>query len=198
MKPNAKNSNSGATGSFGRLVAEKKKSVAAICLIAVMVLMWGRVLIRKNTRAAGAETSKAKTNVDRTTSDSQTKVSFVDLPNVKGRNDVLTRDFFASNGWENFKGQENTGSQVSVLSKNGTAEQLKLAAQKLELQAIYLGKNSQAFINDKRLSVGDKFTLKEGQNSYECEVAEIEESKVLIRCEEANVVLSLSGDSRDD
>jgi hypothetical protein len=42
------------------------------------------------------------------------------------------------------------------------------------------------------LSVGDKLTVREGIKTYECEVAGIQESRVFIRCEGAQIILKLT------
>ena len=102
-----------------RLAAEKKKTVCALCLIALMAFMWVRVLFKKGPESVEATPTAKKL-------DSEFKVSFVELPEVEGRNDVLTRDFFAANGWQNFirdgEGENLAGiKEVSVVSR-GTKE----------------------------------------------------------------------------
>jgi len=42
------------------------------------------------------------------------------------------------------------------------------------------------------LSVGDKFHLKDGLDSYECEVVRIEQNLVLLRCSEVEITLKLA------
>lgn len=207
MKQNLRNSGSGgnsSTGSpsraesrgrlFGRLTAEKKKTVVAVCLITVMVLMWVRVLGRKGPQRADAAVMAQEV------SDGQTKpelkISFIELPKVEGRNDVLTRDFFAVGNWRDFMkgGEENSGGieEISVVSRNGSEETVRQVAEKLKLEAIVLGENPRAFINDKLLSAGDKLSIGNGINTYECEVVEIKENTVLIRCGETEVTLRLT------
>jgi hypothetical protein len=100
MKQNLRNSGNGGNRLFGRLAAEKKKTVIVMCLIAAMVFVWVKVLERKapqSAKAAGMtqEMTKSRTN-------SELKISFIELPKVKGRNDVLTRDFFAVDDWRDF------------------------------------------------------------------------------------------------
>ncbi|MFZ0035613.1 MAG: hypothetical protein WAK60_11585 [Sedimentisphaerales bacterium] len=100
MKQNIRNSGNEGSRFFGPLAAEKKKTVIVACLIAVMVFVWGRVLERKvpqSTEAAVVtqEMTKSQANLE-------LKISFIELPKVKGRNDVLTRDFFAVEDWRDF------------------------------------------------------------------------------------------------
>jgi hypothetical protein len=193
MKQNLKNSNSRDNRILGRLAAEKKKTVIAVCLIAVMILMWVRLLVKKGPQsAAAAETAEV---TDRHTGP-ELKVSFIELPKVAGRNDVLTRDFFTAGNWQDFEGgaEGNSGGmkEVSVVPKDGSEETISRVAGKLRLEAIVLGENPRAFINDKLLSAGDKLVIEDGLNKYECEVTKIEETKVVIRCGQAEVTLRLT------
>jgi len=101
MKQNLKNNGNGANRLFSQLAAEKKKAVCVLCLIAVMALMWARLLGRKKLEGAEATVMSQSMNF-KGESNSELKISFIELPKVKGRNDVLTRDFFAADGWRNF------------------------------------------------------------------------------------------------
>ncbi len=180
---------------IGQLAAEKKKAVAASCLIAVMAIMWVRVLTKKTPEAAGAAFMTEQLNVEGTL-DQELNVLFTELPQVAGRNDVITRDFFASDGWRHFGGQERNLTvieEVNIVSKNGNDEVIRKVAEKLKLEAIVvLSNNPRAFINDKVVSVGDKVLIRDGVDTYECEVIEIEENKVVIKCREAEVTLKLT------
>ena len=194
MKQNLKNGGSGGNRLFSRLAAEKKKTVIAVCLITLMVFMWVRVLGRKGPQSAnaavmGQEVTEGQMN-------SKLKISFMELPKVEGRNDVLTRDFFAVGNWRDFmrggEGKSGGIEEVSVVSRKGGEETARRVAEKLKLEAIVLGENPRAFINDKLLSVGDKLFVRDGIDTYECEVAEIEENMVFIRCGETEVTLRLT------
>ena len=195
MKQNIKNTGERLNRLFAQAAAQKKKSVMAVCLIALMVFMWVRVLKNKAPQTAGAAVVTQKATEGR--SDSAGKISFVELPVITGRNDVLTRDFFVVDNWQSFlAGQngKNSGDigDVNVLAGDGTGKTLKQVAEKLQLEVIELGRNPHAFINGKLLSVGDKFDVKDGINTYECEVIGIEENTVFIRTGEAKISLRLA------
>jgi hypothetical protein len=192
MKQNLKNNESRDNRILARLAAEKKKSIIAVCLIVVMILMWVRLFVKKGPQSAeAAETAQVTAGQ----TGPELKVSFIKLPNVAGRNDMLTRDFFTVSNWQDFvAGREgNSGGikEVSVVPNGGSEETIRLVAGRLRLEAIVLGENPRAFINDKLLSVGDKLLIEDGINMYECEVAKIEETKVVIRCGQAEVTLNL-------
>ncbi len=187
MKQNLKNNGNGANRLFSQLAAEKKKTICALCLIAVMAFMWVKLLSKKTPETAAAALRREE--AAREQSNSQLKISFIELPKVSGRNDVLTRDFFASGGWQDFT--ERGTKEVNVVSRDGS-EVARRVAEKLKLEAIGLGENPQAFINDKLLSVGDKLVFRDGVKTYECEVTGIEENAVFIRCGEAEIKLKLT------
>ncbi len=189
MKQNVRNDGKGANRVFSRLAAEKKKSIVALCLIAVMGFMWVRVLLKKGPESAEAAARQDEVEPDTSASNSELKISFIELPKVAGRNDVLTKDFFAANDWQDFIDGKK---EVSVVSRDDDEEIVERVTEKLKLEAIALGKNPQAFINDKLLSVGDKLLVGDGVDTYECEVVGIEEKTVFIRCREAEITLKLT------
>ncbi|MHC4322843.1 MAG: hypothetical protein ACYSUX_01065 [Planctomycetota bacterium] len=181
---------------IGQLAAEKKKAIAASCLVAVMVIMWIKVLTKQTPEAAEAVVTTEQLNVQ-DMPDRQSNVSFIELPRVSGRNDVITRDFFASDDWRHFDNEKRRNlaviEEVNIVSKNGNEEVIRKVAEKLKLEAIVvLSKNPRAFINNKVISVGDKVLIRDGDDTYECEVIEIEENKVMIKCREAEVTLKLT------
>jgi hypothetical protein len=195
MKQNLKNGGSGGNRLFSRLAAGKKKTVIAVCLITVMVFMWVRVLGRKGPQSANAAVTAAEVTEGQMSS--KLKISFMELPKVEGRNDVLTRDFFTVGNWRDFmRGGEgkliDDGRRMMDDRGEGGEETARRVAEKLKLEAIVLGENPRAFINDKLLSVGDKLFVRDGIDTYECEVAEIKENMVSIRCGEAEVTLRLT------
>ena len=179
---------SGGNRFISRLAGEKKKTAAAVCLITVMVIMWVRVFSKKmpvKAEAAATGYTELMNNAK-----SKLEITFIELPQVIGRNDVLTRDFFDADGWQNFR---NDGrAEASYAPGNINDEAVEGIAKKLTLEAIVMGRNPQAFINDKLLSVGDKLPVREGSEILECEVSRIEEETVYIRCGETEITLKLT------
>jgi hypothetical protein len=137
-------------------------------------------------------------NVEDTTAE-KLNVSYIKLPQVEGRNDVITRDFFVSNDWRHFKSDKKRNlaviEEVNVVSKNGNEEVIRKVAEKLKLEAIVVLSNKpRAFINNKVISIGDSLLIRDGADTYECEVIEIREKEniVVIKCREAEVTLKLT------
>ena len=194
MKRNMTNAGTGANRLLSQLAAEKKRAVLALGLIALMAFMWVRVLGRKTPATADAA-SMAQQGDLKDQSNSQIKISFVELPKVPGRNDVITRDFFDPVGWRGFvkdgKGQDQAGNDVNHVSTDASGEVIERITHKLQLEAIALGENPRAVINDKPLSVGDRLLVKDEGNMYECEVVEVQERKVFIKCRGAQIKLEL-------
>ena len=196
MMRNTGNKNKGARKMLDRLAEEKKKSVTALCLIAVMAFMWIRVFTKKAPQSADAAAPGTGQSNTEDAPREEYEVSFVELPKVAGRNDVIGRDFFAPNGWQHFvdkQGQEPDGiEKVSIVSTNGNEEVIRRVAGKLKLEAtIKMGGTFKAWINGQDYKVGEKIPISDGANTYECEVIEIRDNVVVIKCEEAEITLSI-------
>ncbi|MDT8302982.1 MAG: hypothetical protein RQ760_15990 [Sedimentisphaerales bacterium] len=195
MKQKARNKSRGGNRFFNHLAAEKKKAVLALCLISLMAFMWIKVLTKTSPQAAEAELIAEL--IMETQSEPELEISFIELPRVAGRNDMVTRDFFASDGWQSFVGGRGLKSvaveEIDIVSKNDDQEVIRRkVADNLKLEAIVSSEDSMAFINDKVLRAGDKMFVRDGNESYECEVVEIKENIVVIRCMEAMITLKMT------
>lgn len=197
MKEHTRTNNNGINGILGRMAAEKKKVTIALCLIAVMGVMWVKVLTRQGPQSAQAVPMIEQTVVEMQMREAM-KITYVDLPKVPGRDDAISRDFFASANWENFildrQAEANLTVDVegvNIAPKDNSKETAAVVRRHLELEATGMGRNPQALINDRLVSVGEKLTVTDGVEMYECEVVEIRENSVLIRCRDAEIVLKL-------
>jgi hypothetical protein len=195
MRQKVTNHGGMARGIMGQLAAEKKKAVMTLCLIFVMAFMWLRVLTNKAPEASQASLITGQSS-RQDTETHELKVSFIELPKVAGRNDVITRDFFTSNGWRHFGDERKEKAvieEVNIVSRNGNEEVIRKVAEKLKLEAIVvLGTYPRAYINNKIVSEGDKVLIRDGINVYECEVIEINGNMVVIEYKEAEVTLKLT------
>lgn len=187
MKRAVKKGGAGGNKFSGLLAAGKKKVVMAGCLILVMAFMWVRMFSKKGPESTAAAVPGQKAQADASADNSELRISFVELPQVEGRHDVLTRDFFAAAGAD-LDGTEET----NILLEHSSEQYVRKVAANLKLEAIGLGRNPQAFINGKLLSVGHKLLIEDGAGTYECEVVRIEEKMVLMRYGEAEIQLKLS------
>jgi hypothetical protein len=192
----------GTLGGFvGRLAAERNKTIIAFCLVTVMGLMWVRVLTgRKTTTSARAEFGQMQTATAVQSEPPRSRLVYIELPNVKGRNDMLVRDFFTVNQWETFianrGGGDTLGKEVSM--KVGTAgqehfdkETILQVAKLLTLTVIEVGERPQAFINDTLLTVGEKLLVAHEGTSYEFTITGIHGNEVLLNCQGVNIEIKL-------
>ena len=194
MNRNTRNTGNGVNRLISRLTADKKKAVMAFCLIAVMVFMWARLLGKKTPQNASAAMTTQVMKMESQASP-ELKISFIELPKVRGRNDVLTRDFFTVGSWYDFvsDGRDSTGvGDVDIVSRDKLDAVTRRVAENLRLEVIELGENPQAFINDKLLGVGDKLLVADSVRTYECQIVGIEENTVFVRCGEAEIELKLT------
>jgi len=194
-RPNPGRSSSRAlTGLHG----DKKKTVMALCLLGVMVVMWVRVLTRKTPSSAQAGLVAAV----RQSGDSagSLKVVHVELPKVAGRHDTLYRDLFVSTGWKGFArgSRQQRSLQQANTGESTSAEELSQVVAGLELEAIVTGDKPQAFINGKLLSPGDTLWVSDGHDRYAFEVVEIKPNRVCVKCGQNQFVLSLAMPGRSD
>lgn len=199
MKQNRRNNGSNSGGIVGRMVAEKKKTILAACLVILMAFMWIKVLSGKKPEAAGAATPTSQ-STNSAKLDSEANVSYIDLPEVEGRNDSIKRDVFASNGWKDFSNKDNMviTREVNVVPGDVTESVIRRIADSLKLEAFVMGENPRAFINDKILSEGDTLSISDGSQKYECEVVSIENNSVVMRCGKAEVILKLKQVIKND
>lgn len=100
MKQDMKNNTNMANRIIGQLVAERRKTVFAVCLIALVVFMLARVVGERVPQTAEAVGQKTPAIVA-SEPEPQLKITFIELPKVAGRNTEITRDFFALDSWKN-------------------------------------------------------------------------------------------------
>jgi hypothetical protein len=192
MKRDLKNTDNSNNKLFNHLAADKKKTILALCLIVLMVLMWIRIFAKKSPMAAQATLMAKEVEVKEQES-SPITISYVELPRIQGRNDVITRNFFDPNGWSGFipDGKYSADGQQPGVIQNLANLRSRLMNAGLKLEAIELGGNPHVFINGRLLSIGDKFILRDGADTYECEVTKIEENLVFINYGGVEIELKL-------
>ena len=195
MKRNPKKSDQTSNRILIHLVAEKKKVVLALSLIVLMVVMWIKVLTKSSPKTADAETIAELIELQNQT-ELEVKVSFIELPQVEGRNESITRDFFDSNNWQTFiggNGKKSVGVEdINIISKDNDKEVIRKVAENLKLEAIVSNEVPLAFINDKVVRAGDKLFVSGGIDTYECEVVEIKENILVLKCKESQITLKMT------
>ena len=182
------------------------KTMAMIVLLAVMGILWGRVLIggKKGLASANAQDAAGAQSAAWASAKSASKVTLqaVELPKVPGRNDTLSHDLFSADRWTAFglKGSQDNNSSGVQIDSGEDAEQiyqrrLEKIAQRLTLEAVIQdsdGNPFQAFVDGKILSVGSKLTVKEGPDQYELTLEKINNKEVLFTWNKVSVVLKMA------
>jgi hypothetical protein len=170
------------------LAMEKGKVVVATCLIGVMVFLWVRLLTRRHTARQVQAALRTQAKLGPANSVGRAKIKFVELPEVKGRNDILTRDFFAPQQLEQvLKGQHKEPStRVNILATGGKQsrnETILRLVRELKLDATATGKKTLVYVNNKLLPVGGRLQVEDASQVYEFDVVAISENEVVLSCE---------------
>ena len=189
----------------GTLQNISPKTMVMVVLLAVMGILWGRVLLggKKGPAAAQAqEMSALQQAVAEQQSGSDMTLKAVTLPEIPGRNDKLSHDLFSADKWTAFGLGDSTvaeNSDVTVDTSGNTEmmQQLKLQriAERLTLEAVIQdadGNPFQAFVDGKILSVGSILTVKEGPDRYELILEKISEKEVVFTWNDISVVLKMA------
>ena len=177
------------------LSAQRKKVLIATVLIGVMVIMWARVLTRKNAAQAGDYAARAQATAAEAAKP-KTKLTYVELPFVKGRNDVLARDIFNRAYLDGSGGGSRHAEQNREVIKRSANEQLsnriETIGKEFRLEAIISGKNPQAYISGTLVSRGGKLTVNYEGEQYEFKAVAISENEVVLECKGVQLKLILT------
>jgi hypothetical protein len=180
---------------ISQLTAEKKKIIIAVLLVGIMAIMWVRVLAKKNGSSAGQTPLAIQAAVAEEAAP-KIQVTYVELPQVKGRNDTLTRDIFSGSRWEGLGAVANGAKQPNEKIKSGH-EKLsdtitEMIGKELKLDAILSGKNPQAYVGGMLVSPGGKLTVNHEGEKYEFKAVAMNENEVVLECKGVQVRLSMT------
>lgn len=175
------------------LMADRKKAALAAGLVAIMVIMWVRMLTGKKPGAAGAAPEQPP--AAQSTQTPPVKLRFVELPVIEGRHDRIRRDFFSADTRAGFRRDSTpldtgTDTEVHIGPGQQVQEVVARAAQRLRLEAVLEG--PRAFINDRLVGVGETLSVKDGTTTCTFEVVRIQEDAVLVRCNGNEMTLKLA------
>ena len=176
-----------AAGFKSQFSSDKKKAIMVSALVLVLVVLWSKVLFKKGPQEAQAQSQQDM--MVNETPEINFEISYIDLPSVAGRNDVLNRDFFAPDqfkaiGWGASPADGQNNSIDAEDLDQWETQQILQVAEEVKLEAIFTGDNPQVVIDDKLLTVGDEFETVKNNNSYEFEVMQINDNEVVLRCKD--------------
>jgi hypothetical protein len=194
MAHNLKLSMSSAGRILERLPMGGKKTAVACGLILIMLFMWVRVFTGH--RPAAAAAAPPSTQTQSVQPKAAVKVKLVELPKLSGRHDSIERDFFSMKDRTFFRRNSagrNTGTdkEVPVTSSNYVQEVIQRLTQTMKLEAVLWSESPRVFLNDQLLSVGGKFTVKDGAEVFEFEVLQIYVDSVLVGGDGIQLTLEL-------
>jgi hypothetical protein len=180
---------------LARMSAQRKKVIVALVLMGVMVIMWARILTKKNASQTGEYAITAQATAAESAGP-KTKLTYVDLPCVKGRNNVLTHDFFNGADWDGFhRESRHTGQNGEVIRRSANeqlSDRIETIGKELRLEAIISGKNPQAYVGGALVSQGGKLTANYEGEQYEFKVVVIGENEVVLECKGVQLKLTIT------
>lgn len=182
------------------------KTIAAIVLMALMAVLWLRVLTRGQAGPSAAQAAVLVTETATTRPAAPLRVTPVDLPVIEGRHDSLRRDFFSPDNWPAFRQVDSTPPAETGLSDRERLTQQHKAivdnlAKTLNLDAILNGADgtsARVCIDGKVLTQGQALLVKRNTETYELTVSEIGEHQVVLTWNDWSVVLKMTQPERVD
>ena len=175
------------------------KTVTAVVLMALMGILWLRVLTGGGTGPAVAQAAEEPTS-DQTENQSETplRIEPKTLPVIDGRHNVLVADFFTSSGWPQLRQPDEAPSKPvdDVAAKQRQQkERFESLVQGLHLDAVLRtgdGAAARACIEGHVLSQGQSLTLKKNTETYELTVSEIGDNQVVLTWGQWSAVLKMA------
>lgn len=177
----------------GSLQNISPKTMVMVVLLAVMGILWGRVLLGGKNGPAAADAQQAAVPAEPQAAQPAPSIciSPVELPCLAGRNDRLTNDLFSRTGF--------ISGGIPAASSGGSADEQsrleRLAAAQLTLEAVIRqedGTPYQAYVNGKIVAVGAALTVHEGTDQYVLTVTDIKENRVELLWKTVSVVLKMA------
>lgn len=187
---------------LGHLPAKKAKIIIAVVLVTAMAFMWAKVLLgekTENPKGSALGTVDARNQSAEPDEKPAVKISYIQLPAVPGRNDVLTKDIFTSRNWTAFDwGNDEDAENVEIISQDDGRQMhennIRQIAEYVTVDAISTDQSGkiQAFIQDDVVSLGDTLTVEHNGHAYEFIVMEIQTDKVVLGWENCTVTLQIA------
>lgn len=205
--PNCPSNKNGFSKAAHPLQTISPKTAAAVLLMALMAVLWVRVLTRGRSGPAAAQAAELLDNDAASPRiAAPLEIAPVTLPVVDGRHDALTRDFFSPDNWPGFGRAAPAIEPVADTSDQERLEQQRSGyfdrlAKTLNLDAIIQGSDAapaRVCIEGKVLTQGQTLNVKNDTETYELTVSEIGEHQVVLTWNHWSVVLKMAQPERVD
>jgi len=172
------------------------KTIAAVVLVAAMLVLWGRVLLKSKTGPAAAN-AETLSQVESDAARSAVQIRAVALPVIAGRHDQIAADIFnADSQWKAF--DWNQAQPAGQTSRNGRGDdQQRLVSdltKAVTLEAVIQntqGQPDKASINGVVVSVGSTVSVTLGKEKYSLEVKSIESKQVELAWLENRIISTM-------
>jgi hypothetical protein len=192
---NKKSYSGGVSNSAQRI---EPKTIAAVVLVAAMVILWGRVLLRSKVGPAAANAGTPDSQVESDTTKSAVQICAVTLPVVAGRHDRIATDVFSADSqWKAF--DWNQARPTGQTSRNGGDDNRQRYLVSDLTKAVVLdaiiqnskGQPDKASLNGVVVSEGSIITVILGKEKYNLEVKSIESKQVELAWQEYKIVTKM-------
>lgn len=169
------------------------KTVVAAALLLLMGIMWMRVFFTSGKPAQAAAYSETKEK-EQVKAEPAVNIEPVPLPVIAGRNDRLTKDYFAVVLWP----QQHSSTPQDVQGRlRNDAEQQRLdfvntLLSRLSIDAVLMPTGQEpakVCLNGKVLTEGQTLTLKDKDQTYELTITQIKPNAITIVCDQKAIVL---------
>lgn len=172
------------------------KTIAAVVLVAAMLVLWGRVLLKSKTGPAAAN-AETLSQVESDAAKSAVQIRAVALPVIAGRHDRIAADVFSAAGqWKAF--DWNQAQPIGQTSRNGGGNDRQRLVSDLTkaitLEAVIQntqGQPDKASINGVVVSVGSTIPVIIGKEKYNLEVKSIESKQVELAWLEYRIISTM-------
>ena len=198
-----RNNHSKKLAAAGGLRNMNSKTIAAIVLVAVMALLWGRVLLKGKGGPATANAQVLQPQLSGQVNQPTVrpdKIATIKLDVLEGRHDVLSSNIFSDANWKEFdlEGRNEPSVDMSLVENNLEKKHqanLEKLAKTLKLEAVIQGtdgKPYQVFVNDAVLTVGSVLTVKEGSEQYQLVLQKVKENEALFVWNKTSITLKMT------
>jgi len=189
---------------IGRMPASKNRVFLAVGLISLMTFMWIRVFVRAGSDSNNVSAAPVKMTESQAIGQSgqrQVKLSYIQLPVIPGRNDMLKRDIFSVKNCRTFDAYNKNGTKhgktdtLARIQDTGGDPDITEIEKKLRLEAVIAGDNGQpgeAFIENQFVSVGSTLAVDYDGRIYEFTVLKIDENEVVLKWKEFTIAVKMS------
>ena len=192
MQMKTGNQNTRSAGLPTSMPTVEPKTIIAVVLVGMMLVLWGRVLMRSKIGPAAANADTLTGPVEAGQAKSSVKIRTVALPVLEGRNDRIAADVF------------NAGARLQTLNRNANQSQPKTgdknlsAARRVEdltkavvLEAVIVnsqGRPEKASINGVVVSEGSSITVAADKEQVVLKVTKIESKQVELTWGEYRII----------